>query len=60
MKHLDVSRTAKEVAMDRKEFDAALRAMIATPPISASEVSREIKKRARAIRQARPKAQRPQ
>jgi hypothetical protein len=40
---LDVSEAANNATIDRKDFDAVLRKLIAAPPISKHEASRKIK-----------------
>ena len=45
-------RSAKNATIDRKDFDEALRRLIATPPLSKTAVSAKIKRAATPVRKS--------
>ena len=56
-KHEDISENAKNATIDRKDFDAALSQLLATPPMPKEAVSQKIA-RERTTQARKPQAQR--
>ena len=48
---------AQNLRVDRREFEAVIRAMLNTPPMPMAEIARKQKFRAKAKRKAKTKAQ---